>query len=315
MEMAREPEEEALRRRPGARVQPRSGGCRRRDELCGLIASDVAGKQRDLALGLSRVVRERDRSPVVTAVGVVEGHDDAVALLPDDERAALAVASPDHGSAELLRDRGPQPFGVDRCARGKIDDEVYGGGPGRGRGRGAGRLGPRRGRREPCHRQSGQDRDVSISEERLHTRPFPERRKAFNRGLRRTRAASRASAGNQAMVARIPSSERARVATRIQALNRQLKEGLARMPNVKVYTPRADALSAGLVCLDVAGLSPEAVVAKLGRKSIIASQTPYATSYARLTADCSTHPRRSTWRPEPFARELASTTWRQTSRG
>jgi len=76
---------------------------------------------------------------------------------------------------------------------------------------------------------------------------------------------------------------RARVASRIHALNRQLKEGLARMPNLKVYTPSADALSAGLVCFDVAGLSPDAVVAKLGQKRIIASQTPYEKSYARLT--------------------------------
>jgi selenocysteine lyase/cysteine desulfurase len=55
------------------------------------------------------------------------------------------------------------------------------------------------------------------------------------------------------------------------------------MPNVKLYTPAADALSAGLVCFDVAGLSPDAVVAKLGERRIIASQTPYATSYARFT--------------------------------
>ena len=76
---------------------------------------------------------------------------------------------------------------------------------------------------------------------------------------------------------------RARVAARVHTLNRQLKEGLARMPNVKLYTPAADALSAGLVCFDVAGLAPDAVVAKLGQKRIIASQTPYETSYARLT--------------------------------
>jgi selenocysteine lyase/cysteine desulfurase len=76
---------------------------------------------------------------------------------------------------------------------------------------------------------------------------------------------------------------RARVASRIHALNRQLKEGLAGMRNIKLYTPAADALSAGLVCFDVAGLSPDAVVAKLAQKRIIASQTPYDTSYARLT--------------------------------
>jgi selenocysteine lyase/cysteine desulfurase len=76
---------------------------------------------------------------------------------------------------------------------------------------------------------------------------------------------------------------RERVASRIHALNRQLKEGLASMRKVKVYTPRADALSAGLVCFDVAGLAPDTVVAGLAQKRIIASQTPYETSYARLT--------------------------------
>jgi isopenicillin-N epimerase len=84
---------------------------------------------------------------------------------------------------------------------------------------------------------------------------------------------------------------RPRVASRIHALNRQLKEGLAHMPNVKLYTPGADALSAGIVCFDVAGLAPDAVVAKLGQKRIIASQTPYETSYARLTPGLLNSPR------------------------
>jgi selenocysteine lyase/cysteine desulfurase len=77
---------------------------------------------------------------------------------------------------------------------------------------------------------------------------------------------------------------RARIASRIHALNRQLKEGLAGMRNVKVYTPAADALSAGLVCFDVAGLSPDAVVAKLAQKRIIASQTPWRSGAIRAYA-------------------------------
>jgi selenocysteine lyase/cysteine desulfurase len=76
---------------------------------------------------------------------------------------------------------------------------------------------------------------------------------------------------------------RRRVTERIHALAAQCKEGLAKLPKVKLYTPRAGALSAGLVCFDVEGLKPEEVVARLATRKIIASNTPYAPSYARLT--------------------------------
>ena len=72
------------------------------------------------------------------------------------------------------------------------------------------------------------------------------------------------------------------VAARIHALNRQLKDGLAAMPHVTLRTPRSDELSAGIVCFEVAGLSPDAVVARLRERRIVASVTPYATRYARL---------------------------------
>jgi isopenicillin-N epimerase len=74
-----------------------------------------------------------------------------------------------------------------------------------------------------------------------------------------------------------------RVAERIHALNRQLKEGLAKMPRVKLYTPLSDDLSAGIVCFDVQGMSGDAVVAALRKKNIVASVTPYKTQYARLS--------------------------------
>jgi selenocysteine lyase/cysteine desulfurase len=76
---------------------------------------------------------------------------------------------------------------------------------------------------------------------------------------------------------------KATVAARIHALNAQLKEGLAAMPHVTLYTPRAEQLSAGLVCFDVAGLRPQAVIQRLRERAIIGSTTPYAASYARLT--------------------------------
>jgi isopenicillin-N epimerase len=72
------------------------------------------------------------------------------------------------------------------------------------------------------------------------------------------------------------------IAARIHELNRQLKEGLAAMANVRLYTPMDDSLSAGLVCFDVAGLNPRTVVQRLRQRGIIATVTPYATSYARV---------------------------------
>jgi len=77
---------------------------------------------------------------------------------------------------------------------------------------------------------------------------------------------------------------RARVAARIRALNEQLKRGLAAMRHVKVHTPMAPEVSAGLVAFDVDGLTPEAVVAKLLEKHIVASTSPYRVSYPRLSA-------------------------------
>ncbi len=76
---------------------------------------------------------------------------------------------------------------------------------------------------------------------------------------------------------------KSRVRQRLHSLSRQLKEGLAKMRHVTLYTPMEDDLSAAIVCFDVEGLSPKQVVQQLRQKNIIASTTPYSTSYARLT--------------------------------
>ena len=73
-----------------------------------------------------------------------------------------------------------------------------------------------------------------------------------------------------------------RVAARIRALNRQFKEGLAGMGHVTLHTPMAEELSAGLICFDVRGLRPSAVVRRLRERRVIATTTPYETSYARV---------------------------------
>ena len=74
----------------------------------------------------------------------------------------------------------------------------------------------------------------------------------------------------------------ARITARIHELNGQMKEGLGRMPNIQLYTPRDENLSAGMVCFDVKGMKPEQVVKHLLDQRIVASTTPYRLSYARL---------------------------------
>ena len=75
---------------------------------------------------------------------------------------------------------------------------------------------------------------------------------------------------------------KSRVTQRIYELNQQLKQGLAGMPGITLHTPMSQDLSAGIVCFEVAGISPAQVVAELRRRSIVASVTPYATQYARV---------------------------------
>ena len=75
---------------------------------------------------------------------------------------------------------------------------------------------------------------------------------------------------------------KAKVEERIHQLNTQTKEGLAKMPTVKLYTPKSPELSAGLVCFDVNGIKPETVVQSMHDKGIIMSSTPYRQSYARF---------------------------------
>jgi len=77
---------------------------------------------------------------------------------------------------------------------------------------------------------------------------------------------------------------RDRVGARIAELNTQIKEGLAKMSKVKLHTPLDPKLSAGINCFEVEGMKPEEVVAKLLEKKVIASTSPYAVTYARLSA-------------------------------
>ena len=75
---------------------------------------------------------------------------------------------------------------------------------------------------------------------------------------------------------------RTRIADRIAALNTQCKDGLAKIPGVKVLTPRDPALSAGIICFEVAGQSASETVHKLHARKIVASTSPYKITKARL---------------------------------
>jgi selenocysteine lyase/cysteine desulfurase len=75
---------------------------------------------------------------------------------------------------------------------------------------------------------------------------------------------------------------RDRVAERTHTLAAALKDGLARLPNVRLHTPRASELAAGIVCCEVDGLSAPDAVHRLRAVDVQASATPYMPSYLRF---------------------------------
>ncbi|HSQ52124.1 MAG TPA: aminotransferase class V-fold PLP-dependent enzyme [Nitrospiraceae bacterium] len=83
---------------------------------------------------------------------------------------------------------------------------------------------------------------------------------------------------------------KARVTQRIYELNQQMKQGLAKMPHITLHTPMSQDLSAGIVCFEVSGMTPDQVVERLRHRRIIGSVTPYATQYARLAPSLLTLP-------------------------
>jgi isopenicillin-N epimerase len=74
-----------------------------------------------------------------------------------------------------------------------------------------------------------------------------------------------------------------RVQERIHDLNTRLKLELASIKGLTLHTPKSPAFSAGIVCFELAGMTPRDVVERLREKNIVASATPYAVSYARFT--------------------------------
>jgi selenocysteine lyase/cysteine desulfurase len=76
---------------------------------------------------------------------------------------------------------------------------------------------------------------------------------------------------------------RERVAERTASLAERLKEGLADIEAVRVVTPSDPELSAGIVCFEVDGQPPPAVLEALKRtRRIVASVTPYLEQFVRM---------------------------------
>jgi selenocysteine lyase/cysteine desulfurase len=75
-----------------------------------------------------------------------------------------------------------------------------------------------------------------------------------------------------------------RVTARVHELATRCKQGLAAIGGkVKLHTPLAPELSSGINCFEIDGIVPDKIVEALLAKKIVASDSPYATSYARLT--------------------------------
>lgn len=83
---------------------------------------------------------------------------------------------------------------------------------------------------------------------------------------------------------------RDRVAARTAEQATALKVGLAEMPGVTLVTPTAEDVSAGIVCFDVDGEDPPAVVGRLAQAGFATSVTPYAVEHVRVGPSIVTTP-------------------------
>jgi selenocysteine lyase/cysteine desulfurase len=83
---------------------------------------------------------------------------------------------------------------------------------------------------------------------------------------------------------------RDRVAERTREQATRLKEGLAEIDGVRVVTPMDAELSAGVVCVELAGVNPFEAMERLDAEGISASVTPYREPYLRFGPSIVTTP-------------------------
>lgn len=79
-----------------------------------------------------------------------------------------------------------------------------------------------------------------------------------------------------------------RVAARVHELALHLKEELARMPNVALHTPMAEALSSGLVCFDLTNMTSDDAAEALWERRVVASVAPYERRHLRFAPGITT---------------------------
>jgi isopenicillin-N epimerase len=72
------------------------------------------------------------------------------------------------------------------------------------------------------------------------------------------------------------------LAARIAELNGAFRDGAAAIAGVTLHTPRDPALSGGISCYEVRGLTPAQVVGRLAEKKIRTTTSPYKVTYARV---------------------------------
>lgn len=80
------------------------------------------------------------------------------------------------------------------------------------------------------------------------------------------------------------------LAARIAELNGAFRDAAAAIPGVTLHTPRDPALSAGISCFEVRGLTPGQVVGRLAEKKIRTTTSPYKVTYARVCAGVMNNP-------------------------
>ena len=80
------------------------------------------------------------------------------------------------------------------------------------------------------------------------------------------------------------------MAARTHAQATQLKEGLVEIDGLALVTPMDEAMSAGMVCFDMAGREPADVLGVLMEAGIDASITPYADQHVRVGPSIVTSP-------------------------
>jgi isopenicillin-N epimerase len=77
---------------------------------------------------------------------------------------------------------------------------------------------------------------------------------------------------------------RRNIAARIAELNGAFRDGAAIIPRLTLHTPRDPALSGGMSCFEIAGLTADQVTERLTAKRIRTTSSPYKISYPRVSA-------------------------------